>query len=119
MERDDLKIILNILYEMEGLVDMAIRRADETPAGVMCLIKEKSEMLHKYTSAWEIENDIEVNTCEDYSIDEEDALEANDNSESHLSDMNVGLNYQEPDDDIDVEFVYDEVGGQSNICIEI
>ena len=108
MERDDLKIILNILYEMEGLVDMAIRRADETPAGVMCLIKEKSEMLHKYTSAWEIENDIEVNTCEDYSIDEEDTLEANDNSESHLSDMNVGLNYQEPDDDIDVEFVYDE-----------
>lgn len=108
MERDDLKIILNILYEMEGLVDMAIRRADETPAGVMCLIKEKSEMLHKYTSAWKTENNIEINTYEDYSIDDEDTLGANDNSESQLSDMNVGLNYQEPDDDIDVEFVYDE-----------
>lgn len=108
MERDDLKIILNILYEMEGLVDMAIRRADETPAGVMCLIKEKSEMLHKYTSAWKTENDIEINTYEDYSIDDEDTLGANDNSESQLSDMNVGLNHQEPDDDIDVEFVYEE-----------
>lgn len=108
MERDDLKIILNILYEMEGLVDMAIRREDETPAGVMCLIKEKSEMLHQYTSAWNIENDIEININEDYSIDEESEFEANDNPESQFGDRNVGLNYQEPDEDIEVEFVYDE-----------
>ncbi|MBE6314114.1 MAG: hypothetical protein E7079_04075 [Bacteroidales bacterium] len=108
MERDDLKIILNILYEMEGLVDMAIRREDETPAGVICLIKEKSEILHKFTSAWNVENDIEVNINEDYSIDEECELEANDNPELQLGDRNVGLNNQEPDEDIEVEFVYDE-----------
>ena len=94
MERDDLKIILNILYEMEGLVDMAIRREDETPAGVMCLIKEKSEMLHKYTSAWNIENDIEIKINEDYSIDEESELDVN-------------------DEDIEVEFVYDESEDES------
>ena len=108
MERDDLKIILNILYEMEGLVDMAIRREDETPAGVICLIKEKSEILHKFTSAWNVENDIEVNINEDYSIDEECELEANDNPELQLGDRNVGLNNQDPDEDIEVEFVYDE-----------
>lgn len=108
MERDDLKIILNILYEMEGLVDMAIRREDETPAGVICLIKEKSEILHKFTSAWNVENDIEVNINEDYSIDEECELEANDNPELQLDDRNVGLNNQDPDEDIEVEFVYDE-----------
>lgn len=108
MERDDLKIILNILYEMEGLVDMAIRREDETPAGVICLIKEKSEILHKFTSAWNVENDIEVNINEDYSIDEECELEANDNPELQLGDRNIGLNNQEPDEDIEVEFVYDE-----------
>ena len=108
MERDDLKIILNILYEMEGLVDMAIRREDETPAGVICLIKEKSEILHKFTSAWNVENDIEVNINEDYSIDEECELEANDNQELQLGDRNVGLNNQDPDEDIEVEFVYDE-----------
>lgn len=108
MERDDLKIVLNILYEMEGLVDMAIRREDETPAGVICLIKEKSEILHKFTSAWNVENDIEVNINEDYSIDEECELEANDNPELQLGDRNVGLNNQEPDEDIEVEFVYDE-----------
>lgn len=113
MERDDLKIILNILYEMEGLVDMAIRREDETPAGVMCLIKEKSEMLHKYTSAWNIENDIEIKINEDYSIDEESELDVNDNPESQLDDRNVGLNYQEPDEDIEVEFVYDESEDES------
>ena len=113
MERDDLKIILNILYEMEGLVDMAIRREDETPAGVMSLIKEKSEMLHKYTSAWNIKNDIEININEDYSIDEEGELEVNDNPESQLDDRNVGLNYQEPDEDIEVEFVYDESEDES------
>ncbi len=106
MERDDLKIILNILYEMEGLVDMAIRREDETPAGVICLIKEKSEILHQFTSAWNVENDIEVNINEDYSIDEECELEANDNPELQLGDRNVGLNNQDPD--IEVEFVYDE-----------
>lgn len=108
MERDDLKIILNILYEMEGLVDMAIRREDETPAGVISLIKEKSEILHKFTSAWNVENDIEVNINEDYSIDEECELEANDNPELQLDDRNVGLNNQDPDEDIEVEFVYDE-----------
>lgn len=108
MERDDLKIILNILYEMEGLVDMAIRREDETPAGVICLIKEKSEILHKFTSAWNVENDIEVNINEDYSIDEECELEANDNPELQLGDRNVGLNNQDLDEDIEVEFVYDE-----------
>ena len=103
-----MKIILNILYEMEGLVDMAIRREDETPAGVICLIKEKSEILHKFTSAWNVENDIEVNINEDYSIDEECELEANDNPELQLGDRNVGLNNQDPDEDIEVEFVYDE-----------
>ena len=119
MERDDLKIILNILYEMEGLVDMAIRREDETPAGVMCLIKEKSEMLHKYTSAWNIENDIEININEDYSIDEESELEVNDNPESQLDDRNVGLNYQEPDEDIEVEFVYDDLIGAHSCNIVV
>lgn len=114
MGKDDLKIILNILYEMEGLVDMAIRRADETPAGVMCLIKEKSEILHKFTSEWNVENDIEINACEDYSIEDETMSEINDNVEVQLCDPDVGLNYQDPDDDIDVEFVYEESEENSN-----
>lgn len=70
-------------------------------------------MLHKYTSAWNIENDIEININEDYSIDEESELEVNDNPESQLDDRNVGLNYQEPDEDIEVEFVYDESEDES------
>ena len=70
-------------------------------------------MLHKYTSAWNVENDIEININEDYSIDEESELEVNDNPESQLDDRNVGLNYQEPDEDIEVEFVYDESEDES------
>ena len=44
MDRQELKHLLNILYEMEGLTDMAIRRDEETPEGpfgVASMVEEK------------------------------------------------------------------------------
>lgn len=114
MIRDELKSLLNTVYEMEGLIDMAIRRGEEVPNGVLQLIVEKSEIMIKTTSAWNIE--IEENimpVCEDYSVDEEQQ-KSEIQEESSVA-MEVGINSSEPDDNIEVEFVYDEESEEDSL----
>lgn len=129
MDRQELKQLLNILYEMEGLTDMAIRRDEETPEGIFRLIAQKAQCVSEITSSWSVADDGEADLgCADYSINEAEeptdeletsALESHldesealieepqkEESETLESPLFVGVNDAEPDDDIDVEFVY-------------
>lgn len=106
MNKDDLKKILNTVYEMEGLIDMAIRRGEEVPDGVIQLIAKKSEILVEITSAWNcgLTEDLSL-MCEDYSVDDEQVL--SDVAENNPG-KEIGHNDSDPDENIEVDFIYDE-----------
>lgn len=116
MNKDDLKQLLNTLYEMEGLVDMAIRRGEDTPPQIYQLIAAKGECVAETLAACNLNKETETVQsfeCETYSLeDEEPMLDnmdcENSGSDEQLRDVNIGVDDREPDEDIDVEFVYEE-----------